>query len=76
MGQEQKLGAGSAVQTLGARHDLSTAESALVAARTAYQKARIEVDRATGRTLEANQISIDAARSGVQQSQVAAASAQ
>jgi len=64
--QEQTLGAGSALQTLAARHDLATAESALVAARTAYQKARIELDRAVGRTLEANNISVEAARKGVQ----------
>jgi outer membrane protein TolC len=64
--QEQTLGAGSAFQTLTARHDLATAESALVAARTANQKARIELDRATGRTLEANNISVAAARTGAQ----------
>ena len=64
--KEQELGAGSAFQTLGARHDLATAESALVAARTAFQKAKIELDRAVGSTLEANAISIDAARTGVQ----------
>ena len=63
-GKEQALGAGSALQTLGARHDLATAESALVAARTAYQKARVELDFVTGSTLEANAISIDAARNG------------
>ena len=62
--KEQELGAGSAVQTLGARHDLATAESALVDARTAYQKARIELDRAVGRTLETNAISIESARTG------------
>ena len=61
--KEQALGAGSAVQTLTARHDLANAESVLVAARTAYQKARIELDRATGSTLEANSISLEAARS-------------
>jgi outer membrane protein TolC len=64
--QEQTLGSGSALQTLGARHDLATAESALVAARTAYQKDRIELDRATGSTLESNNISIEAARTGIQ----------
>jgi outer membrane protein TolC len=63
-GKEQQLGAGSALQTLTARHDLATAESALVAARTAFQKAQIELDRAVGRTLQANSISIDAARAG------------
>jgi outer membrane protein TolC len=65
-GKEQSLGAGSALQTLAARHDLATAESALVAARTAYQKARIELDRAVGRTLDANSISVESARTGVQ----------
>jgi outer membrane protein TolC len=62
--QEQTLGAGSAFQTLSARHDLATADSALVAARTANQKARIELDRATGRTLDSNNISVAAAREG------------
>jgi outer membrane protein TolC len=63
-GKEQELGAGSALQTLAARRDLATAESALVAARTAYQKARVELDRATGNTLEANSVSIASARGG------------
>lgn len=62
--KEQVLGAGSALQTLGARHDLATAESALVDARTAYQKARLELDRAAGRTLETNGISVESARTG------------
>ncbi len=64
MQKEQTLGAGSAVQTLGARHDLATADSSLVSARTAYQKARIELDRAIGRTLESDGISIESARTG------------
>jgi len=64
--KEQALGAGSAFQTLTSRHDLATAESALVAARTAYQKARIELDRATGSTLETYSISVESARTGVQ----------
>jgi outer membrane protein TolC len=63
--KEQALGAGSALQTLSSRHDLATAESALVAARTAYLKASVELDRATGRTLLVNAISIDSAREGV-----------
>ena len=63
-GKEQELGAGSALQTLAARSDLALAESTLVAARTAYRKAQVELDRATGRTLERNAISIDAARAG------------
>lgn len=63
-GKEKELGAGSALQTLAARRDLATAESALVSARTAYQKARVELDRATGNTLEANSVSIASARDG------------
>ena len=63
-GKEQQLGAGSAFQTAGARRDLATADSSLVAARTAYQKAKVELDRATGQTLEANHISIQNARNG------------
>jgi outer membrane protein TolC len=69
--KEQQLGAGSALQTLSARHDLATSESALVAARTAYQKQRVELDRAVGRTLEANSISIESARNGVSNMPVA-----
>jgi outer membrane protein TolC len=65
MVKEQELGAGSNLQTLTARRDLSAAESALVAAMTAYQKAKIEVDRSLGTTLDANQISIESARTGV-----------
>ena len=64
--KEQQLGAGSAFQTLTSRRDLATAESALLAARTAYQKAKIELDRSIGTTLEANSISIESARSGSQ----------
>jgi len=63
--KEQELGAGSNYQTLTARRDLSAAESTLVAALTAYQKAKIEVDRSVGSTLEANAISIESAKTGV-----------
>jgi len=63
--KEQELGAGSNYQTLTARRDLSVAESALVAAMTAYQKAKIELDRSVGTTLEANQISVQSARTGI-----------
>lgn len=65
MQEEQKLGAGSNQQTLSAEHDLAVAESALVDAETAYEKARIEVKRATGSVLEDYGISIDAAKAGV-----------
>ncbi len=63
--KEQELGAGSNLQTLTARRDLAEAESTLVAAMTAYQKAKIEVDRSVGSTLEANDISIESAKTGI-----------
>ncbi|RXH56925.1 TolC family protein [Granulicella sibirica] len=63
--KEQELGAGSQLQTLTARRDFDAAESTLVAAMTAYQKAKIELDRSIGTTLEQNAISIDSARTGV-----------
>jgi outer membrane protein TolC len=64
MKQEQELGAGSNYQTLTAQRDLAVAESMLVAAMTAHQKAKIELDRSIGSTLEANQISIESAKTG------------
>jgi outer membrane protein TolC len=67
MGKEQELGAGSSYQTLTAQRDLSVAESALVAAMTAYQKAKIELDRSVGSSLEANSISIESAKTGITQ---------
>jgi outer membrane protein TolC len=63
--KEQELGAGSNFQTLTAQRDLAVAESALVAAMTAYQKAKIELDRSVGSTLEANAISIESAKTGI-----------
>jgi outer membrane protein TolC len=63
--KEQELGAGSNFQTLTAQRDLAVAESALVAAMTAYQKAKIELDRSVGSTLEANTISIESAKTGI-----------
>ena len=65
MQKEQKLGAGSNQQTLSSEHDLAVAESALVTAETAYEKARISLKQATGSVLESYQISIADARSGV-----------
>jgi outer membrane protein TolC len=65
--KEQQLGAGSAFQTLTSRKDLATAESALLAARTAYQKAKIELQRSVGTTLEENSISVESARNGSSQ---------
>lgn len=63
--QEQKLGAMSSYDTLLAQHNLATAESALVAAQTDYEKAKVDIDRATGDTLERMGVSIDDAKSGV-----------
>jgi outer membrane protein TolC len=63
--QEQKLGAKSSSDVLAAQHDLSVAESALVAAQTAYEKAKVDIDRATGETLEQTGVSIDDAKMGV-----------
>jgi outer membrane protein TolC len=65
MQKEQKLGAGSNQQTLSSEHDLSVAESALVTAQTAYEKARIELKRSTGSVLDNYGISIEAAKTGV-----------
>jgi len=65
MQKELKLGVGSNQQTLSAEHDLALSESALVTAETAYEKARIEVRRATGSILEEYGISIANAKSGV-----------
>lgn len=63
--QEQKLGAKSSSDTLLAQHDLGVAESTLVAAQTAYEKAKVQLDQATGTTLEQTHVAIDDARSGV-----------
>jgi outer membrane protein TolC len=63
--KEQELGSGSNYQTLTARRDLAAAESALVAAMTAYQKAEIEVHRAVGDTLDDYAISIESAKTGI-----------
>ena len=63
--KEQELGAGSSYQTLSAQRDLALAELDLVGAMTVYEKAKVELDRATGRTLEHNGILIQDAISGV-----------
>jgi outer membrane protein TolC len=62
--KEQTLGAGSSYQTLSAQRDLSVAELDLVTARTIYEKAKVELDRATGTTLEHNGIQIQDAING------------
>jgi outer membrane protein TolC len=62
--KEQDLGAGSSYQTLSAQRDLSLAELDLVSAMTTFEKARVELDRATGTTLEHNGIRVQDAVSG------------
>jgi outer membrane protein TolC len=62
--KEQDLGAGSSYQTMTAQRDLSVAELDLVNAMTTYQKARVELDRATGATLEHNGVLIQDAVTG------------
>ncbi len=63
--QERQLGAKSSSDTLAAEHDLSIAESLLVAVQTAYEKAKVDIDRATGETLQQTGVSIDDAKMGV-----------
>lgn len=63
--KEQDLGSGSSYQTLSAQRDLSLAQLDLVGAQATYEKAKVELDRATGTTLEHNGILIQDAISGV-----------
>lgn len=63
--QEQQLGAKSSSDALSTQHDLSIAESLLVAAQTASEKAKVDIDRATGETLEQTGVSIEEAKTGV-----------
>jgi outer membrane protein TolC len=64
MQKEQTLGAGSTYQTMTAQRDLAVAELDLVTAMTVYEKAKVEVDRALGSTLEDNGIKIQDAIAG------------
>jgi outer membrane protein TolC len=64
---EQKkylLGASTNYAVLQAQRDLAQAESNLVSARAAYEKSRVELDRATGMTLTHLGIEIGEAESG------------
>jgi len=63
--KEQELGAGSSYQTLSAQRDLALAELDLVSAMTTFQKAKVELDRVTGTTLEHNGILIQDAIAGM-----------
>ena len=72
--REQDLGAGSSYQTLSAQRDLSLAELDLVTAMTIFEKAKVELDRATGTTLEHNGIQLQNAVTGVVGDTISAAS--
>jgi outer membrane protein TolC len=63
--QEQQLGAKSSLDTLVAENALAVSESALDAAQTAYEIAKVDIDRAIGETLERTGVSIDDAKTGV-----------
>ncbi len=63
--QEQTLGAKSSVDTLNAEIALATAETAFDTAETNYELKKVDIDRATGTTLERLGVAIDDAKSGV-----------
>jgi outer membrane protein TolC len=69
MQKELTLGAGSTFQTMTAQRDLSIAELDMVTAMTTYEKAKVELDRATGSTLEHNGIRVQDAENGTIASQ-------
>jgi outer membrane protein TolC len=62
--KEQDLGAGSTFQTMTAQRDLALSQLDLVTAMTVYEKAKVEVDRATASTLEHNGIEVQDAING------------
>jgi outer membrane protein TolC len=62
--KEQTLGAGSTFQTITAQRDVALAQLNLVTAKTIYEKAKVELDRATASTLEHNGIEIQDAIRG------------
>jgi outer membrane protein len=64
---EQKkyaLGASTNFLVIQSQRDLAAAQSAEVNARGVYSRARVLLDQATGRTLEANSIQLDEAETG------------
>jgi outer membrane protein TolC len=63
--QEQTLGAKSGLDTLNAESALALADEALDTAQTNYEKKKVDIDRATGETLERTGVSIDDAKAGV-----------
>jgi outer membrane protein TolC len=64
--KEQKLGAGSQLDTLAAQHLLALAESTVAAAETSYEKAGVDLSQATGQTLERYHVSLGEARTDMQ----------
>lgn len=62
--KKYELGADTIYNVILAQRDLLTAQSNEVAARSGYAKARVELDRATGLTLDKNSISLDEAYHG------------
>jgi outer membrane protein TolC len=62
--KKYELGAETIYNVILAQRDLLTAQSNEVAALAAYSKARVELDRATGQTIERNNISLDEAFHG------------
>jgi len=64
---EQKkleMGVSTTYNVILTQRDLTTAESNQVAAESAYSKAKVEMDRATGQTLYNNNVSVDEAFKG------------
>ncbi len=59
-----RLGASTNFLVIQAQRDLAAAQSTEVAARSNYTKAKVALDQATGRLLDANNIQIDEAVSG------------
>jgi outer membrane protein TolC len=63
--EEQKLGAMSSYDTLSAEQALAVSESAVAVAQNAFERAKVDIDRATGSTLDRMEVSLDDAKSGV-----------
>jgi len=59
-----ELGASTSYFVIQAQRDLAAARSAEIAALSAYNKARTDLDKATGQTILANNIVIEEARRG------------
>ena len=58
------LGATTVYQVIQDQRDLTTAAAAEVTAQATYAGARVQLDVATGSTLDANNVEIDEAKSG------------